>query len=107
MFLTGTIFLEEEFLISYQECEEIVRSFPSSFRLVPHNVSGIPPTLRLTMLPECEENVSLNKDAYSVIVPICQSLFCLRIYAFGRSKAMSVRNSEKLNIYGMFPLGKV
>ena len=30
---------------SYQECEEIVRSFLSSFRLVPHNVNGIPPTL--------------------------------------------------------------
>ena len=63
MFSTGTIFLEEEFLISYQECEEIVRSFPSSFRLVPHNVNGIPPTLWLTMWPECGENVSLNEDA--------------------------------------------
>ena len=63
MFFTGTIFLEEEFLISYQECEEIVRSFPSSFRLVPHNMSGIPLTLWLTMWPECEENVSLNEDA--------------------------------------------
>ena len=64
MFFTGTIFLEEESLISYQECEEIVRSFPSSFGLVPHNVSGIPPTLWLAMWPECEENVSLNEDTY-------------------------------------------
>ena len=64
MFFTGTIFLEEEFLISYQECEEIVRSFPSSFRLLLHNVSGIPPTLWPTMWQECKENVSLNEDAY-------------------------------------------
>ena len=49
---------------SYLECEENVRTFPSSFRLVPHNVSGIPPTLWLTMWPECKENVSLNEDAY-------------------------------------------
>ena len=54
MFFTGTIFFEEEFLISYQECEEIVRSFPSSFRLVPHNL--------FTMWPECEDFVSLNED---------------------------------------------
>ena len=27
------------------ECEEIVRGFPSSFRLIPHNVSGILPTM--------------------------------------------------------------
>ena len=46
------------------ECEEIERTFPSSFRLVPHNVSGIPATLWLTMWPECEEFVSLNEDAY-------------------------------------------
>ena len=46
------------------ECEEVVRTFPSSFRLVPHNVSGIPATLWLTMWPECEEFVSLNEDAY-------------------------------------------
>ena len=59
-------FLEEEFLISYQECEENVRSFPSSFRLVPHNVYGIPSTLLPTMWPEFEENVSLNEDAYCV-----------------------------------------
>ena len=63
MFFTGTIFLEEEFLISYQECEEIVRRFPSSFRLVPHFVNGIPPILWLIMWPECEEFVSLNEDA--------------------------------------------
>ena len=48
---------------SYQECEEIVKSFPSSFRLVRHNVNRIPPTLWLPMCPECEENVSLNEDA--------------------------------------------
>ena len=65
MFSRGTIFLEEGFLISYQECEENVRSFPSSFRLVPHNVSGIPATLWLTMWTECEEFVSLNEEAYS------------------------------------------
>ena len=58
---TGIIFLEEEFLISYQECEEIVRSVPSSFRLL----------LWLTMWSECEENVSLNEDAYCVCV-CCQ-----------------------------------
>ena len=44
------------------ECEEIERTFPSSFRLVPHNVSGIPATLWLTMWTECEEFVSLNED---------------------------------------------
>ena len=49
---------------NYQECEEFVRSFPSSSRLVPHNVSGIPATLWLTMWTECEEFVSLNEDAY-------------------------------------------
>ena len=43
------------------ECEEIERTFPSSFRLVPHNVSGIPATLWLTMWTECEEFVSLNE----------------------------------------------
>ena len=50
---------------SYQDCEEIEigRSFPSSFRLVPHNVNGIPPTLWPTKWLECEENVSLNEDA--------------------------------------------
>ena len=37
------------------ECEEIERTFPSSFRLVPHNVSGILATLWLTMWTECEE----------------------------------------------------
>ena len=46
------------------ECEEIERTFPSSFRLVPYNVSGILATLWLTMWPECEEFVSLNEDAY-------------------------------------------
>ena len=46
------------------ECEEIERTFPSSFRLVPHNVSGIPATLWLTMWTECEEFVSLNEDQY-------------------------------------------
>jgi len=49
---------------SYLECEENVRAFLSSFRLVPHNVSGIPPTLWPTMWQECEENVNLNEDAY-------------------------------------------
>ena len=63
MFCPGTIFLEEEFLISYQECEENVSNFPSSFRLFPHNVSGIPATLWLTMWTECEEFVSLNEGA--------------------------------------------
>ena len=62
MFSLGTIYLEEGFLISYQECEQNVRSFPSSFRLVPHNVSGIPATLWLTMWPECEDFVILNED---------------------------------------------
>ena len=60
----GTIFLEEEFLISYQECEENVSTFSSSFRLVPHNVSGILATLWLTMWMECEEFVSLIEDPY-------------------------------------------
>ena len=62
LFFEGGIpsFLEN----SYLECEENVRTFPSSFRLVPHNVSGILPTLWLTMWLECEENVSLNEDAY-------------------------------------------
>ena len=46
------------------ECKEFVRTFPSSFGLVPHNVSGIPATLWLTMWTECEEFVSLNEDAY-------------------------------------------
>ena len=64
MFSHGTIYLEEGFLISYQECEEIVRSFPSSFRLVPHNVRGITATLWLTMWTECEESESLNEEAY-------------------------------------------
>ena len=44
------------------ECEEIERTFPSSFRLVPHNVRGILATLWLTMWMECEEFVSLNED---------------------------------------------
>ena len=39
------------------ECEEIERTFPSSFRLVPHNVSEIPAT--------CEEIVRLSEDAYN------------------------------------------
>ena len=47
---------------SYQECKENVRSFPSSYRLVPHNVSGIPATLWLTMWTEYEEFVSFNED---------------------------------------------
>ena len=63
MFSRGTIFLEEGFLISYQECEENVSTFLSSFRLVPHNVSGILLTLWLLMWPECEEFVTLNEDA--------------------------------------------
>ena len=50
---------------SHQECEEIMRSFLSSYRLVPHNLNGISPTLWLAMWPEFEENVSLNEDAYS------------------------------------------
>ena len=49
---------------SYLEYEENVRTFPSSFRLVPHNVSGIPATLWLTIWTECEEFVSLNEDPY-------------------------------------------
>jgi len=49
---------------NYQECKKIVRSFLSSFRLVPHNVNGMPPTLWPTMWLECEENVGLNEDAY-------------------------------------------
>ena len=40
-------------------------TFLSSFRLVPHNVSGILATFWLTMWLECEEFVSLNEDAYS------------------------------------------
>ena len=44
------------------ECEEIERTFPSSFRLVPHNA-----TLWLTMWTECEEFVSLNEDPFSVL----------------------------------------
>ena len=68
MFFRGTIFLEEGFLISYQECEENVRSFPSSFKFVPHNVSGIPATLWLTMWMECEEFVNLNEDAYRQLI---------------------------------------
>ena len=46
------------------ECEKIERTFPSSFRLIPHNVSGIPATSWLTMWTECEEFVSLNEDPY-------------------------------------------
>ena len=64
MFSHGTIFVEEGFLISYQECEENVSTFLSSFRLVPHNMSGIPATLWLTMWMEFEEFVSLNEDPY-------------------------------------------
>ena len=41
MFCPGNIKFEEEFLISYQECEENVSTFPSVFRLVPYNVSHI------------------------------------------------------------------
>ena len=51
---------------SYKECEEIVRNFLSSFRLVPHNVNGIPDTSLATMWQEFEENVSLNEDAYTL-----------------------------------------
>ena len=50
------------------ECEEIERTFPSSFRLVPHNVSGIPATLWLTMWTECEEFVSLNEDLFYLVI---------------------------------------
>ena len=46
------------------ECEEIERTFPSSFRLVPHNVSEILATLWLTMWTECEKFVRLNEDPY-------------------------------------------
>ena len=54
------------------ECEKIERTFPSSFRLVPHNVSRILATLWLTMWTECEEVVSLNEDAYCErIKPLC------------------------------------
>ena len=67
MFCPGTIYLEEEFLISYQECEENVSTYPSSFRLVTHNVSGIPATLWLTMWTECEKFVSLNEDPYCAL----------------------------------------
>ena len=49
------------------ECEEIERTFPSSFRLIPHNVSRIPATVWLTMWTECEEFVSLNEDPYGLI----------------------------------------
>ena len=63
MFCPGTFFGGEEFLISYQECEKNVSTFPSSFKLVPHNVSGILAILWLTMWPECEEFVSINEDA--------------------------------------------
>ena len=45
---------------SYLKCEENVRTFPNSFRLVPHNLSGIPPILWPTMWQECEEKVSVN-----------------------------------------------
>ena len=49
------------------KCEEIERTFPSSFRLVLHNVSGIPAKLWLTMWLQCEEFVSLNEDAFCEI----------------------------------------
>ena len=58
------------------ECEEIERTFPSSFRLVPHNVSGIPATLWLTMWTECEEFVSLNEDPYCVSMQTNSSYSC-------------------------------
>ena len=74
MFSHGTIYLEEGFLFSYQECEENVSTFPNSFRLVPHNVSGIPATLWLTMWPECGEFVSLNEDAYCPLPFVCSSV---------------------------------
>ena len=47
--------MEEEFLLSFMECKENVKTFPSSFRLVPHNVSGI----QLTMW-----GTNLNEDSY-------------------------------------------
>ena len=72
--------MEEEFLISYQECEENVSTFPSSFRLVPHNVSGIPATLWLTMWPECEEFVSLNEDTYYLSMSFQEEVKSLFIY---------------------------
>ena len=66
---------------SYLECEENVRTFPSSFRLVPHNVSGILPTLWLPMWQECEKNVSLNEDAfYSYYGPCNQYFIAKRSY---------------------------
>ena len=57
------------------ECKEIVRTFLSSFRLVLHNVSGIPATLWLTMRTECEEFVSLNEDAYYLLFLLGQERF--------------------------------
>ena len=66
----------EKFLISYQECKENVSTFPSSFKLVPHNVSGIPATLWPTMWEECEENASLNEDAYRFLEQVDFS--CIR-----------------------------
>ena len=55
------------------ECEEIERTFPSSFKLVPHNVSGIPATLWLTMWTEREEVASLNED------PLCLCNHCQQL----------------------------
>ena len=89
MFFTGTIFLEDEFLISYLECEKIVGSFLSSFRLVPHNVSGIPPTLWLTMWQEYEEIVSLNDDAHY------HFLSCMNI--------RNVKYNDLNNTFNIFP----
>ena len=61
------------------ECEEIERTFPSSFRLVPHNMSGIPATLWLTLCTGYEEFVSLNEDPYKYIL---MELFSLRKNSF-------------------------
>ena len=44
-----------------------MRSFPSSFRLVPHNVSGILPTLWLTMWPECKEIVRSFLSSFRLV----------------------------------------
>ena len=50
------------------ECEEIERTFWSSFRLVPHNVIQIPATMLLTMRQECE--VELNTVLFTPHAPL-------------------------------------
>ena len=73
------------------ECEEIERTFPSSFRLVPHNVSGIPATLWLTMWTECEEFVSLNEDPY------CHYGYFIQ-HCFVAAK-LAVPNLKRINLF--------